>query len=77
MPHAQDAVILEARDRPDDDREVAAHLAFLVPQSDTDAFFAELEAENDRLSGTGLQAEGTGPWPPYSFRPAFAPRDSD
>ncbi|HHP7237072.1 GvpL/GvpF family gas vesicle protein [Longibacter sp.] len=72
LPHSRDAVMLPARDRPDDPREVSAHLAFLVPDAHAETFFDALQASNQRLDGTGLQVECKGPWPPYSFRPSIS-----
>jgi hypothetical protein len=72
LPHSRDAVMLPARDRPDDPREVSAHLAFLVPDAHAETFFDALRASNQRLDGSGLQVECKGPWPPYSFRPSIS-----
>lgn len=68
---SRDAVMIEARDRPDDSREVAAHAAFLVSNDNTDAFFQAVDSARSRLADNGLDVECTGPWPPYSFRPSL------
>ena len=68
---ARSSAMVEARDRPDDSREVAAHGAFLVPEEHTDAFFQAVDSAHRRLSTNGLDVECTGPWPPYSFRPSL------
>lgn len=68
---ARSSAVVEARDRPDDPREVAAHGAFLVPEEDTDAFFQAVDAAHGRLSKNGVDVECTGPWPTYSFRPSL------
>jgi hypothetical protein len=66
---ARSIAVVEARDRPDDPREVVAHGAFLVPEERHDAFFQAVDSVHRRLSKNGLDVECTGPWPPYSFRP--------
>jgi len=72
---ARDAAVLEARDRPDEPREVAAHFAFLVPKADAEPFFQAIDMAADRLTGRGLDIDCTGPWPPYSFRPSLTGRE--
>lgn len=72
---ARDAAVLEARDRPDEPREVAAHFAFLVPKADAEPFFQAIDMAADRLTGRGLDIDCTGPWPPYSFRPSLTARE--
>jgi hypothetical protein len=67
---------LDARDRPDDDREVAVHWAFLVDDAEIEAFLDVVDTHHDRLVPNGAALDCTGPWPPYSFRPALSPPDA-
>lgn len=75
-PHADAHRELDARDRPDDAREVAVHWAFLVDDAAIDAFLDVVDAHHDRLAPHGAALDCTGPWPPYSFRPALSSSDS-
>jgi hypothetical protein len=48
---------------------VAGSVAFLVPRSETDAFLARIAPIASRA--VGIAVVPTGPWPAYSFVPAF------
>ncbi len=69
--HADAVQPLPARPDPSLDGEVVRNAAFLVADAALDAFRAAV----DRLSAThataGLTLRLTGPWPPYTFRPAL------
>jgi hypothetical protein len=50
-------------------------LAFLVPPERESAFLAAAAELREKLDPDGLEAEVSGPWPPYSFA-ALEPGDA-
>ena len=55
------------KDEADEQGELAARLAFLVPSEGFDDFRAAAERLADRYTPLGFRFELTGPWPAYNF----------
>jgi len=53
------------------DGQLVLNWAFLVPRGEVGAFQAKIDKINAEEAPPGLVLELSGPWPPYSFRPAF------
>ena len=66
---ASDAAVLPTRDRGGSARgwHLALNAAYLVPNADTGAFQARVDALAQRYRPQGLRIDLTGPWPPYNF----------
>lgn len=64
---AEGAVAVPLPPPPDQDRVLALHAAFLVPQSGFSAFHRGVSEAAARYSGVGFEFEFTGPWPAYHF----------
>lgn len=71
-PLAREHAARSPRPQPDEDGEWVLHRAFLVPVDALDAFHEQVEALHDAYAGTGLVPVTSGPWPPYTFRPALS-----
>lgn len=56
--------------------EMAMNLAFLVTSDRVEEFRAQVDSIASRYARRGLRLECTGPWPPFSFCPAFEERFS-
>lgn len=70
-PHAEAVAILPSA-APREERVLALHAAFLVPQGDYPAFQEAVTAAAHRYRPLGFDLEFTGPWPPYHFAKADA-----
>ncbi len=55
------------KDEANEQGELAARLAFLVPRAGFDSFRAAAERLADRYTALGFRFELTGPWPAYNF----------
>lgn len=55
------------KDEADEQGEVAAKLAFLVPRSRFEEFRAAAERLAEKFAASGFKLELTGPWPGYNF----------
>ncbi len=61
---------------PDDAKgDMILHQAVLLPRAAVDNFRTRVAELGARHVEQGLVLESTGPWPPYSFCPAFAEKD--
>jgi hypothetical protein len=69
--HAAATQPLPVRPDPSLDGEVVRNAAFLVDDAALDAFRAAVERRSAAHADAGLTLRLTGPWPPYTFRPAM------
>jgi gas vesicle protein GvpL/GvpF len=65
---AADSALLPTRDRgASRGWHLALNAAYLVPDADTEAFHARVDALARQYRPQGLRIDLTGPWPPYNF----------
>ena len=58
-----------------EDREMVLNWAFLTPPSAVASLRERIDLANAEYDGQGLFFQLSGPWPPYSFCPSFAPEE--